>query len=94
MIEIDNKIFRKALYQFPYNSADSTGSYLYNIVSVKAYKRENQPVLVEIETHLPGYLIGKAGWQIKGIKELMEYYCKEEVEIFLKETDLFQNLYS
>lgn len=92
MKEIDNKVFRKALRQFPYIS-ESSGSYLFDIVSVKAFERKNLPILVEIETHRPGILIGKAGWQVNGIKKLMEWYCKREVEISLKECNLFNDLY-
>lgn len=92
--EIDSKVYRKALVQYPYNS-DSDGSYLSNITSVKAFEStETNIVKVEIKTHRPGILIGKQGIQISQIKQLMEFMSGKFVEIFLIEEDMFQNLYS
>jgi hypothetical protein len=90
--EIDSKIFRKALVQYPYNS-DSDGSYLRSITSVVASFIGDATVLVTIRTHSPGILIGKRGIQISEIKDLMAHMSGKNVEISIVEEDMFQNLY-
>src|SRR4051812_47127839 len=90
--EIDSKLYRKALSTYPYIN-DTSSEYLYNICSVKAFQIEDNKVLVEIETHRPGILIGKKGENINGIKEYMSEKSGNEIEIFIKESELFQNLY-
>jgi len=89
--EIDSKIFRKALVQYPYLN-NTSHEYICNITSVKAFQLKNK-IKVEIRTHRPGILIGMKGNQINGIKEYMNRKCGQEVEIFLIEEDLFQHLY-
>lgn len=88
---IDGKIFKRALLQYPYNS-ESSGSYIRNITKVEAIQTGGK-VKVYIESHSPGVFIGKAGKQIKEIEELMSRMSNLEVEIDIKETELFQHLY-
>jgi ribosomal protein S3 len=89
--EIDSRIFRKALVQYPYNS-ESDGSYLRTITSVKAFQSGNK-VTVTIKTHSPGILIGRKGIQISAIKELMAIMSGKEIEISIIEEEMFQYLY-
>jgi ribosomal protein S3 len=85
---ISNKPYLKALKHYPYHN-ESSSEYLYHITSVIAYQLNDNEVEVEIKTHLPGILIGKAGVQIKGIGELMEHYSGKKVVTNLIEEDIF-----
>jgi len=68
--EIDNGFAIKALRSFPYGT-ESTGSYLTDMVSVRATRMGNL-VTVYLETHRPGILIGAKGWQIKALREYID----------------------
>jgi len=89
--EIDSKIFRKALVQYPYNS-DSSGAYIREITSVRAFQNKDN-ITVVIKSHGCGILIGKQGKQISAIRDLMIRMSGKEVEIKLVEDDMFNHLY-
>lgn len=89
--EIDSKIYRRALSRKLYNE---DAIILYSICSVKAFQIDDKKVLVEIETHTPGYLIGRKGERISAIKEYMSCLSSNEVEIFIIESKLFQDIYN
>lgn len=90
--EIDSKIYKRALTSYPYRSTESTGLYISHITNVQAFQK-GEKVRVLIETHHPGILIGRAGKQIKEIKEYMEELSEKIVEIEIRETEIFRKLY-
>lgn len=93
--EIDSKLFRKSLHQYPYGAADCSGAYLANITEVLVTKK-GKLVTCHIRTHRPGILIGKHGDQIAGIKELMELKAISQCEhliIDIQKETMFQGLY-
>ena len=89
--EIDSKVFRMSLVTYPYQSGAS-GSYLKNITKVWATIRKGKTT-VHIRTHSPGVLIGKGGVQIDEIKNLMEHFYVQPVEIDIQEEMMFYGVY-
>ena len=65
--EIHNGFALRALSSFPYGT-ESTGSYLTDMVSVRT-TRKGKKIVVYLETHRPGILIGAKGWQINALRE-------------------------
>lgn len=85
--EISNKPFLRALCLYPHTT-DKSSSYRYNITKVWATVKDNKTT-VHIKTHLPGFLIGRAGSQISEIREYMEMLYGKPVEIDIVEEDMF-----
>lgn len=70
--EIHNGFALSALSSFPYGSDVTSGSYLYDIVSVRA-TRKGKKITVYIETHRPGILIGRKGILIGALREYINH---------------------
>lgn len=87
--EIDSKIYRKHIYQ--YFRLNEWG-YETSITYVKTFKQGDE-IIIEIETHRPGLLIGKAGRFIDGLTGYLEEETKQNIKIDLKECKLWHNLY-
>lgn len=87
--EIESKPYRKLIYQY-FNYEE--WSYETSITYVKAFKKENK-IIIEIETHRPGMLIGKSGVFINGLRKYLEEETKENVEIDLRECKMWHKLY-
>ncbi|MEK6829097.1 MAG: KH domain-containing protein [Nanoarchaeota archaeon] len=88
--EVDNQLARRVMYRHFY--ATEWG-YETSITQVKVF-REKGKLIVMIETHRPGLLIGKAGHYIDSLKKELEEEFKEEIKIDLKECKLWHNLYN
>ena len=92
--EIDSKMYRKHMSNyFRYNE----WGYETSITYVKVFKQRSD-VIIEIETHRPGLLIGKAGHFIDGLKEHLEeetwkFNVIQNIKIKVKECKLWHNLY-
>lgn len=88
--EIDNKIYRKTIYHFLRWNEHEHQSVL--ITHIKVFKHKKR-IIVEIETHRPGLLIGKGGKFIDELKDFVEDNTKQKIEIDLRESKLWMNLY-
>lgn len=89
-LAIDNKPARRAMYTF-FNMHDWGGTT--TITDVKVFYTE-KGLTVEITTHRPGILIGKAGHFINSLKEFLEKELGEKITIDLKNCKLWLGLYS
>ena len=92
--EIDSKIYRKHIYHY---FRRNEWGYETSITNVKTFKHKNN-IIIEIETHRPGLLIGKAGDFIDGLMEYLEeetwiFNVKQNITIQVKECKLWNNLY-
>lgn len=87
--EIDSKIYRKHIYL--YFRLNEWG-YETSITYVMTFKHGDE-IIIEIETHHPGLLIGKAGRFIDGLTEYLKEETKQNIKIDLKECKLWHNLY-
>lgn len=81
--------YRRLMYQFFRNH---DWGYHTAICSVKVEKVLNKTTLV-IETHLPGILIGKAGWFIDSLEKHINEGMGKEIHIRIEESKLWRNLY-
>jgi len=87
--EINSKLYRKHIYNY---FRRNEWGYEMSITYVKTFKHGDK-IIVEIETHRPGLLIGKAGHFIDGLNEYLEEQTKQNIKINLKESKLWYNLY-
>jgi ribosomal protein S3 len=88
--EIDSKKYRKAIYQFlKFNDAE----YQCQLISyVKVFKHKEK-IILEIETHRPGLLIGKAGTFIDNLQKFVELETNQKIKIDLRENKTWFKLY-
>ncbi len=88
--EVDNKLVRKHIYTFLYIIKE--WKYLDTISYVKVY-RKNEKLIVEIETHRPEILIGMRGSLINELTEFLKKELNTDLEIKLKECQLWHKLF-
>lgn len=88
--EVESKPYRKIIYQY-FNYKE--WSYEEHLTYVKTFKKSKKTI-IEIETHRPGLLIGKAGTFINGLKQHIIDETKENIEIDLRECQMWHKLYS
>lgn len=87
--EIDSRKYRREIDRFfCYND----WTYNKTITYIKAFKHKNKTI-VEIETHMPGMLIGKGGHFIDSLSVHLNDEFKDLIQIRLKECKLWHNLY-
>lgn len=87
--EVESKPYRKIIYQY-FRWKD--WNYETTITYVKTFKK-GDTTIIEIETHRPGLLIGKAGVFIDGLQQELWERTKENIKIDLKECKLWHNLF-
>jgi len=88
--EVNDVKYRREIYQY---FRWKEWGYETTITSVRVFKDEKQTT-IEIETHRPGILIGKAGHFINGLEEhLAEEFKEENIKIDLRECKMWYNLY-
>ena len=87
--EIDSQMYRRLMYQY---FRMNEWNYAVFITYVKVFKQKDE-ITIEIETHLPGLLIGKAGKFIDGLQKFIEEETKESIKFILKECKLWYSLY-
>ena len=90
MKKVDNLLYRRLMDQyFRYHE----WNYATSITYVKTFREKNE-LIIEIETHYPGILIGKGGRFIDGLKTYIEEEIKESIKLVLKECTLWRKLYT
>lgn len=87
--EIDSQLYRRLMYQY---FRMNLWNYETTITSVKVFK-EKDKLTIEIESHRPGLLIGKAGRFIVGLQTFIEEETKENIHFSIKECKLWCRLY-
>lgn len=88
--EIDNKKYRRAIYNYlTFNDAKEL---CISTTYIKAFKHKEN-IIVEIETHRPGLLIGKGGSFINELKIFIEEKTNQKISIELRESKLWMNMY-
>lgn len=88
--ETDSKIYRKYMYQY-FRYKD--WAYETSITQVKVFKHKNNTI-IQIETHRPGVLIGKAGVFIDGLRNYLQEKCNDQtIKISLIECNLWNKIY-
>lgn len=87
--EIDNKKYRRIINQ---HFRNTNYEYYDTITNIKAFRTKDK-IIVEIETHRPGILIGKAGIYFKELKNYLKDESLEDVELHIKECRLWMDLY-
>jgi len=87
--KIDSKKVRRTMYQF-FNIED--WSYYTSITKIDVYK-EKKRLLIIVETHRPGLLIGKGGSTINALIDRLKEELKTDVKISIRECKLWSNLY-
>ena len=91
--QVDSRKVRQILSAYSYNAKYD---HCANITKVELFQDEDK-FRVMIETHRPGFIIGKGGETISEIKGWIARKLEIENEnlvIDLKECNLFSNLYS
>lgn len=88
--EIDNKLYRKEIYRY---FRWKQWKYKTSITYVKAFKNNNK-IIIEIELHRPGLLIGKAGCFINGLEKYLINETKQNIKINIKECNIWNDLYN
>ena len=92
-IEIDNTKYVRAILNF-FNITEY--SYKESITYIKAYETNggnDDSIELEIETHYPGILIGKAGRYINKLTDYLNTKFEEKIKINLKECTLWHIKY-
>ena len=93
-IKVDNKEIRKLIYDYYFIINEYTNILSY-VTKVEVSKSKKRGLIILIESHRPGLLIGKGGKDINGFKEfLIKELKRNDVSIDLKECKLWHNLYS
>ena len=90
MKEIDNQLYRRLMYQY---FRKNEWPYASSITYVKVFKQKDE-ITIEIETHRPGLLIGKAGKFFDGLQNFIAKETKENIKYIIKECELWLNLYT
>lgn len=88
--EVESKKYRRTIYRY-FNWKD--WGYATSITQLKTFK-EKDKVIIMIETHRPGLLIGKGGAFIDGLKQYLISELDENIEIDLKECKMWHRLYA
>lgn len=89
MVLVDSKkIKRVMMAYFHHHKWD----YYHTITDVELY-RDGWKIKLIITTHRPGILIGRSGKFIDGLKEWIDIELDHSVEIEIKESKLWLNLY-
>lgn len=88
--EVESKKYRKTISQYFYLKE---WGYETTITQIKTFKKKDKTI-VQIETHRPGLLIGKAGVFIDGLKQHLIEELKENIEIDLRECKMWHKLYA
>jgi len=88
--EVESKKYRKTISQYFYWKE---WGYETTITQIKTFKKKDKTI-VQIETHRPELLIGKAGVFIDGLKQHLIEELKENIEIDLRECKLWHKLYA
>tara|TARA_B110001452_G_scaffold42572_1_gene32639 strand:- start:17 stop:361 length:345 start_codon:yes stop_codon:yes gene_type:complete len=88
--EVESKKYREISYQY-FNWKD--WGYETSITQIKTFKKKDKTI-VQIETHRPGLLIGKAGVFIDGLKQYLKEELNENIEIDLRECKMWHRLYA
>lgn len=88
-IKIDSREVRRHMYLF---FRYKEWGYETTITKVDAYMSKNK-ILVVIETHRPGVLIGKAGSFIDALRNNLQERLKYDVEIRIEECKLWHKLF-
>ena len=88
-VRVDSKPVRRAMYSY-FNCKE--WRYWELITKVDVYETKDK-LFVNIETHRPGFLIGKAGRFIDGLKEYLKEELKKDIHIHLIECQLWHKLY-
>jgi len=87
--EIDSLLYRRLMYQY-FRMID--WNYITSITSIKVFKQRDG-ISIEIETHRPGLLIGKAGKIIDELRDFIKEDTKENIHFSIKECMLWYGLY-
>lgn len=88
--KVDTKQFRREIYHY---FRRTEWGYETTITNIKVYQTMKN-VVVEIETHRPGILIGKAGHYINGLTKWLQEEIDPTVKVDIKECKLWHNLYN
>ena len=89
-IKVNSKSVRRSMYGY-FNYHD--WNYCTSITKVVVTENKNGLTIL-IETHRPGFLIGKGGSFINGLKDwIKEDLKRNDIEIDLNESKLWHNLY-
>jgi len=91
--EIDSLLYRRLMDQF---FRRNEWHYETSITSVKVFQqkfKQKDAVVIEIESHRPGLLIGKGGEFIDGLIKFIKEETKENIHLALKECELWLGLY-
>ena len=90
--KIESKPFRRSIYQFLFGLNEDYAN-IQAICDVNVYESELS-YTVEITTHRPGFLIGKAGYYIDELREHLQSDFPDKLIVFdIKESQLWRNLY-
>lgn len=93
-IKADNKEVRKLIYDYYFIIKEYTNILNY-VTKVEVSKSKKKGLIVIIESHRPGVLIGKGGRDINGFKEfLFKELNRKDIYVDLKECELWHKLYS
>jgi len=87
--EIGSQLYRRLMYQY---FRLNYWNYTTQITQVKTFRQNNQ-VIVEIESHRPGLLIGKGGRFMDGLQKFIEEETNENIKLRIKECKLWIGLY-
>jgi len=86
----ETQLFRRKLHQF---FRFNDWQYETTITDVKILENNADAVTIEITTHRPGILIGKAGHFIDSLIEYLNEDSEKEIKISIKECQLWNKLY-
>ena len=88
--EVDSKRVRRAMVSYFHGEV---WNYQYTITKVETFETK-EGLLIKIETHRPGLLIGTGGNFIDGLKKWLSIDLKRsDIAIELKESMVWHNLY-
>jgi len=89
--KVNSKPYRREIYD--YFAIILEEKYILNFITeVKTYKEKGK-IIIDIETHRPGLLIGKGGRTINGLKDYIERETKTQIKFKLRECTLWHKLY-
>lgn len=88
--QLDTRKYRREMYAY---FRLTEWGYETTITKVNIYQTMNN-IVVEVETHRPGILIGKAGHYIDKLTEYLQEEIDPTIKIHIKECELWHKLYT
>lgn len=89
--QLDNIKYRKLMLQF-FNIRE--WSYKNSITRIESTQLKDKSIVLEVETHMPGMLIGKGGRFIDDLTVFLREETGEDIQLRLVECKLWMNLYN